>query len=101
MLHLMVPLKAIHASARHTHPTPLPVHLLQFVATRIKPVLRKAQNAEVGDLVRGTGTYLRGLWSRLNGGGSRVQEPALSPDLPLPKSSSAKETELVGGAWLA
>ncbi|KAF5837598.1 hypothetical protein DUNSADRAFT_4169 [Dunaliella salina] len=67
----------------------------KFVATRIKPVLRKAQNAEVGDIVRGTGSYLKGLWQRLNGGGDRAQEPALSPDLPLPKSGSAKDTELI------
>mmetsp|Transcript_3050 Transcript_3050/g.8024 ORF Transcript_3050/g.8024 Transcript_3050/m.8024 type:complete len:678 (-) Transcript_3050:373-2406(-) len=67
----------------------------KFVATRIKPVLRKAQNAEVGDIVRGTGSYLKGLWQRLNGGGNRAQEPALSPDLPLPKNGSAKEIELV------
>eukprot|EP00967_Tisochrysis_lutea_P078804 scaffold107430_cov22-Tisochrysis_lutea.AAC.1 len=73
--------------------------LPQFVATRIKPVLRKAQNAEVGDIVRGTGSYLKGLWQRLNGGGNRAQEPALSPDLPLPKNGSAKEIELVGGLF--
>jgi hypothetical protein len=73
---------------------------LQFVATRLKPVIRRAQNTEVGDLVRGTGTYLSGLWTRLNGGGGRAREPALSPDLPLPKTNTAKEAELVGGSGM-
>jgi hypothetical protein len=68
--------------------------LLQFVATRIKPVLRKAREGEFVNIVKETGEYLSGLWSRLNGGGSRLIEPPLSPDLPLPLSTKA-ETELV------
>jgi hypothetical protein len=67
----------------------------QFVATRIKPALRKARETEFVDLVRETGQYLKGLWVRLNGGGSRMREPPLSPDLPLP-ASTRTETDLVG-----
>ncbi|KAL6761963.1 hypothetical protein V8C86DRAFT_2526853 [Haematococcus lacustris] len=65
----------------------------QFVAMRIKPALRKARETELVDLVKQTGAYLKGLWYRLNGGGTRVREPALSPDLPLPMSTR-RDSEL-------
>ncbi len=74
-----------------------PHHTSQFVATRIKPVLRKAREGELVDMVKETGVYLRGLWIRLNGGGSRINEPALSPDLPRPTGTS-KDVDLVSRA---
>lgn len=67
------------------------------MALRIKPVLRKARETELVDLFRETGDYLRGLWVRLNGGGTRLREPPLSPELPLPVAAKL-DTELVG-AW--
>jgi len=67
-----------------------------FVATRIKPVLRKARETELVDLVRETSDYLRGLWVRLNGGGSRLREPPLDPALPLP-AGARLDTELAMG----
>lgn len=46
-----------------------------------------------------TGAYLKGLWVRLNGGGTVLRSPMLNPDLPLP-ASTRKDSELVGGGVL-
>jgi hypothetical protein len=68
----------------------------RFVQKRIKPALRRAQEAELGDLLRSSGSYLKGLWDRLNGGGSRSKLNVLEAlGLPIPPSSK-KESELVG-----
>ena len=51
--------------------------------------------AEIGDLVRGTGSYLKGLWDRLNGGGKGTPQGGLEKlGLPLPPATR-KESELV------
>lgn len=51
--------------------------------------------AELGDLVRGTGSYLKGLWDRLNGGGRRSPLGGLKKlGLPLPPATR-KESDLV------
>jgi len=66
-----------------------------FVERKIKPALRKAQETELVDLVKGTGSYLQGLWTRLNGGGTSGRQTALdSMGLPTP-TSTRKEGELV------
>lgn len=64
----------------------------QFVARRIKPAIRRAQESDVRDLLKQSGSYLQGLWIRLNGGGNR-SKASLPMDLPLPQSSR-KEVEL-------
>jgi hypothetical protein len=65
----------------------------QFVARRIKPALRKAQESDLLDIAKETGTYLKGLWIRLNGGGG--SGPASMPaGMPLPVSAR-KECEVV------
>ncbi|GAX73890.1 hypothetical protein CEUSTIGMA_g1340.t1 [Chlamydomonas eustigma] len=66
----------------------------RFVQKRIKPALRRAQEAELGDLLLSSGSYLKGLWDRLNGGGRRSKLNVLEAlGLPVPPSSK-KESEL-------
>ncbi len=67
----------------------------EFVKRRIKPALRRAREAELGDLLRGSRDYLSGLWVRLNGGGKGERLGRLEAlGLPLPPSTR-KESELV------
>ena len=68
----------------------------KFVATRLKPALRRASEREVLDLLKESGAYLKGLWVRLNGGGSRRKGGLLSLGLPMP-TSTKRESDLVGG----
>lgn len=67
-----------------------------FVQRRIKPALRRAQQAQLGDLLRDSGAYLKGLWVRLNGGGRsgrRSGLEALGLPVPLP---TLRDSEVVG-----
>jgi len=62
-----------------------------FVQRRIKPALKRAREQEVGELLHNAGSYLKGLWTRLNGGradagGAQCGVAALS--LPLPTSTA-------------
>jgi hypothetical protein len=93
----------------HTHtstpkhpypPTPTPTHACarqaekvaeKFVANRIKPALQRAQERDIVEVVLESGTYLRGLWDRLNGGGGGGRR-ALPTGLPM-AASSKKEVE--------
>lgn len=66
-----------------------------FVQRRIKPALRRAQQAQLGDLLRDSGAYLKGLWVRLNGGGRsgrRSGLEALGLPVPLP---TLRDSEVV------
>ena len=70
----------------------------KFVQQQIKPALKRAQEAELADLVRGTGSYLKGLWDRLNGGGKQASSKASIVDLGLPlPPNSRKDSELAIG----
>ncbi|EFJ48119.1 hypothetical protein VOLCADRAFT_104902 [Volvox carteri f. nagariensis] len=40
----------------------------EIIANRIKPALKRASEQDLVQVVRGTGSYLKGLWVRLNGG---------------------------------
>jgi hypothetical protein len=81
---------------RPTPPLPRGAQVAEkFVARRIKPALRKAQESDFLDVVKGTGSYLKGLWIRLNGGGGGG-EAALPAGMPLPQSSR-KDCELALG----
>jgi hypothetical protein len=74
-------------------PPPLPPKVAeQFVARRIKPALRKAREADLLDVAKETGAYLKGLWIRLNGGGNSGKV-SLPVGMPLP-TATGKECEL-------
>jgi hypothetical protein len=67
----------------------------KFVAKRIKPALQRAQEKEFVEVVTESGRYLRGLWDRLNGGGS-TGGWELPNALVLP-ANRKKETDKVRG----
>lgn len=65
-----------------------------FVERKLKPVLKKARESDVTDLVRESSAYLKGLWIRLNGGGTTSTRVGLPRSLPLP-SSTAKQVDVL------
>lgn len=65
----------------------------KFVAKRIRPALQRAREKELGEVLSESGEYLKGLWARLNGGGSSSKR-ALPPALLQPPGSK-KEIEKV------
>lgn len=71
----------------------------KFVARRIKPALQRAREKQLLEVLSESGAYLRGLWSRLNGGGGRSRR-ALPPELELPPSTR-KAVEKVRPRWHA
>lgn len=70
----------------------------EIIANNIKPALKKASEQDFLEVVKGTSSYLRGLWVRLNGGspmhpaGLAAQRAGL--DLPMPVGSQ-EQSELV------
>ncbi|KAG2422678.1 hypothetical protein HXX76_015842 [Chlamydomonas incerta] len=69
----------------------------EIIANNIKPALKKASEQDFLEVVKGTSSYLRGLWVRLNGGspmhpaGLAAQRAGL--DLPMPVGSQ-EQSEL-------
>ncbi|KAG2426867.1 hypothetical protein HYH02_014720 [Chlamydomonas schloesseri] len=69
----------------------------EIIANNIKPALKKASEQDFLEVVKGTSSYLRGLWVRLNGGspmhpaGLAAQRAGL--DLPMPMGSQ-EQSEL-------
>lgn len=59
-------------------------------------MLKKARESDLTDLVRESGAYLKGLWLRLNGGGTSSTRVRLPRSLPLP-ASTAKEVRGLAG----
>ncbi len=70
----------------------------EIIKNNIKPALKKASEQDPLELVRGTGSYLRGLWVRLNGGQPPGGLAEVLAGLELPPPADTKEqSELVGG----
>lgn len=66
----------------------------KFVAKRIRPALQRAREKELPELLSESRDYLKGLWSRLNGGTAGGSRKALPPELKLP-ANSQKEVDKV------
>eukprot|EP00879_Flechtneria_rotunda_P008574 GHRR01008984.1.p1 GENE.GHRR01008984.1~~GHRR01008984.1.p1 ORF type:complete len:466 (+),score=187.81 GHRR01008984.1:140-1537(+) len=67
----------------------------KFVARRIKPALQRAREKQFIEVLSESTQYLKGLWSRLNGGGGRSKR-ALPPELVLPPSSKKDIEKHIG-----
>lgn len=67
----------------------------RFVASKIKPALRRASERDLVDLIKDSGSYLKGFWIRLNGGGvPNRRDRLVGLQLPLPLATK-RESELV------
>ncbi|MEW5299727.1 MAG: hypothetical protein WDW36_002714 [Sanguina aurantia] len=70
----------------------------RFVASKIKPALRRASERDIVDLIKDSGSYLKGFWIRLNGGGvPNRRDRLVGLQLPLPVATK-RESELGIGA---
>ncbi|KAG2485057.1 hypothetical protein HYH03_016155 [Edaphochlamys debaryana] len=67
----------------------------ELIAKKIKPALKKASEKDPLEVLRDTGSFLRGFWVRLNGGSPAGMAAARAGlDLPLPVGSTQR-SELV------
>jgi len=68
----------------------------KFVARRIKPALQRAREKQLLEVLSDSGNYLKGLWSRLNGGGGRSRR-SLPPELVLPPTTKRQIEKVIEG----